>query len=108
MKASLIRVVLPLGIVLTGCVSTKYKLAPQGTAPAAVLNLVAAPSPIEVIVHTVVAFKGPGAWKREAHWDEYVITIANRGDTPVTLESATLVDFRGLQVGTGDKCRDAE
>lgn len=85
-----------------GCVSTKYKLAPQGTPTAAVLNLVAAPSPIEAIVHTVIVFKGPGAWKREAYWDEYVITIANRGDQPVTLESATLVDFRGLQVTTGD------
>lgn len=85
-----------------GCVSTKYKLAPEGTPTAAVLNLVAAPSPIEAIVHTVIVFKGPGAWKRAAHWDEYVITIANRGDTPVTLESATLVDFRGLQVTAGD------
>jgi hypothetical protein len=86
----------------SGCVSTRYKLAPENTPGPVVLNLVAAPGPIEAVVHTVIALRGPGTWKRAAYWDEYVITIANRSDKPVTFESATLVDFRGLQVSPGD------
>lgn len=96
--------------VLTGCVSTKYKMAnSEATLPAVTLNLAnqpatpAAPRPdLDVTVHSVIVFQGPGSWKREAYWDEYIVTVANRGGRPVTVQSATLTDFESQPVTPGD------
>ena len=96
-------------LALTGCVSTKYKFAqPEVTPPAVALNLAAATSPVEATLRTVVVFRGPGSWKREAYWDEYVVTLANRGPAPFTIESATLTDFQGQTVTPGDNPWDLE
>jgi hypothetical protein len=80
---------------LSGCVSTKYKLAKTDTPPAVELNLHAARPPVDAVLHHAIVYQGPGSWKREAYWDEYVVSLTNPGDAPVTVESATLVDFRG-------------
>jgi len=87
----------------TGCVSTKYKLtkAEETTQPIA-LNLPSTPAPLEATVSTVIVFQGPGSWKREAYWDEYVVTLANHGAVPLAIESATLVDFQSQPVVPGD------
>jgi hypothetical protein len=96
--------------VLTGCVSTKYKMAKAKiTPPAVTLNLsnVPAPSPaahpeLEVTVHSVIVFQGPGSWKRAAYWDEYIVTVANRGGRPVTVQNVTLTDFENQPVTPGE------
>lgn len=81
---------------LTGCVtSKKYRMAKEGTPPAKLLNWHAATPPAELTLESVIIFKGPGSWKREARWDEYVVQITNRGDQPMTLESAVLTDLQG-------------
>ena len=90
-----------LAFALPGCVSTKYKFANKDTPPAAPLNLIVSQAPAELTVHTVIVYEGPGSWKRRAYWDEYVLTIANRGDAPLTLESAALVDFQDKQIPAG-------
>ena len=83
-------------VLLTGCVtSTKYKMAKDGTPPAQPYGWTTATPPAELTLATLIVFKGPGSWKREARWDEYVVRIANRGDKPLTVESATLVDLLG-------------
>src|SRR4051812_11085465 len=95
---------------LGGCVSTKYKMAkPQATPPAVTLNLgntpaaADAPAPaLAATLHTVIVYQGPGSWKREAYWDEYVVTVVNRSDKPVTIESASLTDFQGQTSAPGD------
>src|SRR6185436_17906008 len=101
----------------TGCVSSKYKLAkPADTLPAVALNLTStpapgkadAPSPVEATLNTVLVFQGPGSWKREAYWDEYIVTLANRGPAPFNIESATLTDFQGQAVTPGDNPWDLE
>lgn len=116
--------------VLSGCVSSKYKLAKSDTPPAVALNLAAAPvrpsSPsgsdvagaalskvavqpsLEAMVNTVIVYQGPGSWKRAAYWDEYVVTLANRSPMPFTIESATLTDFQSLGVTPGDNPWDLE
>jgi hypothetical protein len=89
-------------IACTGCVSSKYKLAKTDTPPPVPLNLAVTQPPAEVVVHTVIAYQGPGSWKREAFWDEYVLTIARRGDTPLIIESAELLDWEQAAAKPGD------
>jgi hypothetical protein len=83
-------------VLLTGCVTRGYKLAPENTPPAVALNLpstlpAAATAPAaEATVNTVIVYKGPGSWKKEAYWDEYVVTVTNRGSRPLVLADAML------------------
>ncbi len=100
---------------LVGCVSTKYKMAKANTTPPAVtLNLTNHPTTtpasaeLETTVHTVIVFQGPGSWKRAAYWDEYVVTLANRGTKPLTGVSAQLTDFQGQFAASSDHPWDLE
>jgi len=95
---ALFRVLFFVGVatLLGGCVtSKKYKMVKKDEAPAkpVVLNLTSANK--ELTLATVIVFKGPGSWKREAKWDEYVVELANPGDHPFTIESAELFDLQG-------------
>lgn len=87
----------------TGCVSTKYKRAPKSTPPPLALNFAAEQSALALALHTVIVQKGPGSWRKEAYWDEYVCSITNRGATPLTVESATLVDALDADQAPGDE-----
>ena len=89
-------------ISLTGCVSAKYKMAAEDTPPPVPLNITAASHPVEGAVDTVIILGGPGSWKQEAYWDEYVLSVTNHGGTSVTLESATLIDLQDNPVMPGD------
>ncbi len=85
-----------MSLLLSGCVtSTKYKMAKDGAPPAQPYGWTTATPPAELTLATLIVFKGPGSWKREARWDEYVVRIVNRGAQPLTVESATLVDLLG-------------
>ena len=87
---------------LTGCVSPRYKLASKNTLPARALNVNFPPAPLEAILNTLVIFGGRGSWKREAFWDEYVVTFHNHGDQPLQVDSVTLVDFAGAPRSAGE------
>ena len=76
---------------LTGCVSAKYQSAPKQTAPLP-LNLSTTTPTLEAYVQSVVVYHGPGSWKNDAYWDEYIVSFINRSDTAITIDSATLVD----------------
>ncbi len=89
-------------VLLSGCVSTKYKMARKSTPPPVPLNLVAAQPPVEVVLNTVIVYQGPGSWKRAAYWDEYVVTLRNQGGQPLTIASAALADFAGVWRAPGD------
>ncbi len=81
---------------LSGCVtSAKYYLAPEDTPPAVPLNLVARTPALDLTLNTVIVYQGPGSWKQEALWDEYVIVLANRSAGPVAIDSASLIDPLG-------------
>ena len=87
---------------LTSCVSAKYKMADEGTPPPVPLNLIAEAHSVDALIDTVIIYGGPGSWKREAYWDEYILSITNHGQQPVDLASATLIDFQGNPVMSGD------
>ena len=87
---------------LTSCVSAKYKMASEDTPPPVPLNLETEAHSVDVLINTVIIFGGPGSWKREAYWDEYLLSITNHSDHPVTLTSSMLIDFQGNQVMSGN------
>jgi hypothetical protein len=83
---------------LNGCVtSKKYRPAKQDTPPAVPLNLAAESPALALRLATVIVCDGPGSWKQRALWDEYVVSLANRGAEPLVLESAALVDLLGAE-----------
>lgn len=84
-----------------GCVSAKYKSVDKPSTPPA-LNLIGELEPVLCRVDSVIIYRGPGSWKRNAYWDEYLVTLRNRGDTPCTVESVTLTDFTGTSSPPSD------
>ena len=94
-------VLLAVPFVFTGCVSSKYKLADRGTMPPPALNLHVIQPPVELMLSAVITFQGPGSWKRDAYWDEYVLTVANRSESPLAIESASLIGRDGQAVAPG-------
>lgn len=90
--------ILVLSLALTGCVtSKKYKMAKkEGALPPQALNWTASDAATDVVLQSVIVFKGPGSWKREARWDEYMVSIANRGPEPLLIEAAVIVDLLGM------------
>jgi hypothetical protein len=85
-----------------GCVATKYKLAKKDTPPVQPLNIAFPPSqPLQATLAALITYGGPGSWKREALWDEYVVTLENHGERPLTIDSATLADSAGTPYAPG-------
>lgn len=97
-----------LTLTLTGCVSAKYKPAPKDTPPAVKLNLEGVSPEIGVLLHSVVVFKGPGSWKQEAYWDEYIVTLVNLTDQPLSLKAAELLDLDSIAQASGGDPWDLE
>jgi hypothetical protein len=90
-------------LLLSGCVSSKkYRLAKQDVTPTQLLNWSTTSPDTDLTLATMIVFKSPGSWKREARWDEYVIQIHHRGDLPLIVESAELVDVLDQSQFPGD------
>ena len=86
----------------SGCVATKYKLAKRNTPPVQLLNVAFSPSaPLQPTLTALITYGGPGSWKRAALWDEYVVTLQNSGERPVTIDSTTLTDSDGVVIAAG-------
>jgi hypothetical protein len=72
-----------------GCVANKYKLAKKNTPAVQTLTIAFPPSPpLRASLAAVISYGGPGSWKRAALWDEFVVTLENRGERPFTIVSA--------------------
>lgn len=106
--AARVVVVLLILTLLPGCTSPRYKSAPKKTPGPVMLNLPSTEPPIEALLHTVIVYRGPGSWKLDAYWDEYVVTVANRGDALVTIEAVTITDFQDALVTPGQSPWDVE
>lgn len=77
-------------------------MAKPNTPAAQPLDLTVVAAPLELEVATLIVFKGPGSWKQEARWDEYVVMLVNQGKEPVALESIELIDLLGQPRAPGD------
>lgn len=83
---------------LTGCVSSdKYRRADDEVPPAKLLNVPFPAAYPPTSLTAVVIYRGAGSWKREALWDEYMVTVRNPGEQPLIITSATLIDFAGVE-----------
>ncbi len=80
---------------VSACVSPKYKRADKNTPPVQPLNVQFPSSTLDISLYTEISDGGPGSWKREASWDEYVVIMHNGGDQVLNLTSATLMDYAG-------------
>ena len=88
-------------LLFTGCVSSRYRMAKKDTPPPKMLNVAFAPAPLGAVLDTLITYDGPGSWKRDAFWDEYVVTLNNPGSRPLTVSGVALVDFVGTDVPPG-------
>ncbi|HEV7432444.1 MAG TPA: hypothetical protein VGN77_05330, partial [Steroidobacteraceae bacterium] len=77
-------------LILPGCVSKRYQTASKKTPPAVPLNLDAQQPPLTAVLNTLIVSQGPGSWRREAYWDEYVVSLVNQGPATITIDGAVL------------------
>jgi len=86
----------------SGCVATKYKMAKKNSPPVQLINIAfPASPPLQPTLATLISYGGPGSWKREALWDEYVVTVENHGERALSIDSAGLTDSAGTQYVPG-------
>jgi hypothetical protein len=87
---------------LGGCLATKYQMAPKDSLSAVPLGLAAEQPPLDLALDTVIVYKGPGSWKREALWDEYVVAIHNGREHPLKIDAVALLGAAGASSIPGD------
>jgi hypothetical protein len=85
----------------SACVSPKYKSADKGTPPVQPLDVKFPSSMLDTSLYTVISDGGPGSWKREAFWDEYVVIMHNGGEQVLTIAAATVTDYAGAVRSAG-------
>jgi hypothetical protein len=98
---TLVAVLLSAVALSSGCASNNDHTAQGGTPRLLPINLATIQPPVVMVLDTIITYNGPGSWKREALWDEYVVTISNQGPQPLTVASAELTDFAGTIHATG-------
>lgn len=87
---------------LAGCATaTKYKSTDVRSSPV-VFRIAKSEAPLEVMIHTVIVYQGPGSWKQKALWDEYLVLITNTGSSPLRLDHVSLTDVLGQDHHPGD------
>ena len=90
------------GWLLAGCTTaTKYKFTDNPSSPV-VFRIAKSVAPLEVMIHTVIVYQGPGSWKQKALWDEYLVSVTNTGSSPLQLIQASLTDVLGQDNLPGD------
>jgi hypothetical protein len=58
-------------------------------------------STLDTSLYAEISDSGPGSWKRDAFWDEYVMIMHNEGDQVMTIASAALTDYAGAVRSAG-------
>jgi TonB family protein len=61
---------------------------------------------VDARLEAVIVRNGPGSWALDSYWDEYWISIANRGAAPLEVRDVTLVDGFGYRVAPQANRRD--
>lgn len=83
---------------LAGCTTTSTT-----PSPAPVVDLTAGNDAGAATLHTVIVRGNSETWDKNTLWDEYVITLANRGEHPLTIESIVVDDvLNQRQVASDD------
>ena len=77
----------------SGCVTTAYKKAKVDTPPAVRLEVQFPTNTLAATLNSIITFNGPGSWKRDAFWDEYVVTLRNPGNQSIVVIAGDLFDY---------------
>jgi len=88
-------------LVLSGCLSTGYRAAPRNTPATNRLDVAFPLNRLDAHLVGLITYNGPGSWKRNAFWDEYVVTLHNTDSVPVTITAADLTDSAGVAQEAG-------
>jgi len=97
-----------IGLWLGGCgtPSSKQKGETNPTPP--IVNLHAEVAGLKFSITNLIILNGPGSWRDQAYWDEYVVTLSNQGHDVLTVEGAWLGDVLDRQVFPGDNLERLE
>jgi len=90
-------VLLLVALSLSACASTlRYVSNPSPLPPD--LGVSSGTEELNVSLNYVIVPNGSGAWVKGARWDEYILTIRNFSDKPLTIKRIQLIDSRGIYV----------
>jgi hypothetical protein len=70
----------------------------QPTSPATDLHAVVESADLILVLNHVIHPNGPGAWLKDAKWQEYALTLQNRSNHPIKIEQIQLLDANGNMV----------
>lgn len=83
---------------LAGCAGARYISTPSNPPPS--LELKASDANVEIALHYIIVPDGPGSWTKEAAWTEWRVTIKNASPFDVPISEMSLIDPRGVYVGS--------
>ena len=87
----LVRLMAAACVTLAGCGGPAILKEPQPIEPSMPLAE-AKDERVHVVIEAVILRNGPGAWVRDALWDEYVIRIRTLSDEPVEIREVAIFD----------------
>ena len=90
---------LSLAVSLFACAPSRYIEKQSHFGPD--LGISASDDHLKVSLNHVIIPNGPGSWVKEARWDEYIVTIENISEYPLTIQNVRLIDFRGVYINQG-------
>lgn len=99
--AAFVALLLTFALLSAGCISSGYRAARKDTPAPQLLDAAFVADRLEAKLVTVITYNGPGSWKRNAFWDEYVVTLRNPGSEPVTIATVGLTESDGTVRGAG-------
>lgn len=88
---------LSLLITLSACGGSKVLKEPEPFAIEQPLSI-ATDQHLGVALEWVIVRDGPGTWVKNARWDEYLMSIQNRSDQPITITQLFVVDSLGTRI----------
>ena len=88
-----------------GCAQTRMLRDSQASDPTLV-SVRGTDQNLDAVLQGVITPNSPGSWVKNARWDEYLITLRNRSDSPVSLDGYVLRDASGLEWRAGTARRE--
>ena len=87
-------VLIGLGVVLTGCSGAKVLEEPKSM-PLVEPLAVTSNENLSLVLDWVIVRDGPGAWAKNADWDEYLLRVLNLSNEEVVIASVSVYDSLG-------------
>jgi hypothetical protein len=83
---------------VSGCATTRFIANPT---PPQELKISGKDENLAVTLDYIILPNGPGAWVKDALWDEYVLSFRNVSDKAIPIQRIRLIDPRGQYIERG-------